>query len=54
VEAEAEELIKSIRAEAVDYQEGDLYNMDESGLFWRVSVSRGLSTQSMPGIKSKS
>lgn len=43
--------MKPIQAEAAEYQEEDLYNMDESGLFWRMLVSRGLSTQSMLGIK---
>lgn len=43
--------MKPIQAKAVEYQEEDLYNMDELGLFWRMSVSRGLSTQSMLGIK---
>jgi hypothetical protein len=28
-----------------------LYNMDETGLYWRWAVSRGLSTASLPGVK---
>src|SRR5947209_4986674 len=46
-----EEDIKALRAIAGEYPEGDIYNMDETGLFWKMMPSRGLSSQSLPGLK---
>ena len=36
---------------AGEYAEEDIYNMDETGLFWKMMPSRGLSLQSLPGLK---
>jgi len=33
------------------YQDDDIYNMDETGLFWRQAPSSGLSTTEGPGVK---
>jgi hypothetical protein len=38
----AEEEIRALQTVAREYQEEDIYNMDESGLFWRMMPSRGL------------
>jgi hypothetical protein len=43
--------MKALKTICGEYQEEDIYNMDETGLFWRRSPSRGLSTQSRRGIK---
>jgi hypothetical protein len=51
VPAEAAEEMKAIQTLCGEYPEDDVYNMDESGLFWRMAVSTGVSTQSMPGVK---
>jgi hypothetical protein len=34
-----------------EYQEEDIYNMDETGLFWKKSPSRGLSSRPQRGVK---
>lgn len=47
----AEVEMRAVRTLCGDYQEDDIYNMDETGLFWRQSPSRGLVTQSVPGRK---
>ena len=47
----AEEEMKALRTLGGEYKEEDIYNMDETALFWRMVPSRGLSTQSRPGIK---
>lgn len=36
---------------AGDYNEEDIYNMDETGLFWRMLPSKGLSSARQPGFK---
>lgn len=51
VPPEAEVEMRSIQTLCGDYEEEDIYNMDETGLFWRQSPSGGLSTQQRPGIK---
>ena len=43
--------MRSLRTLAGEYQEEDIYNMDETGLFWRMTPSRGLATTSRPGLK---
>jgi hypothetical protein len=43
--------MKVLQTIAGEFAEGDIYNMDETGLFWKVMPSRGLSSQSLPGIK---
>lgn len=47
--AEAE--MRAVRTLCGDYQEDDIYNMDETGLFWRQSPSIGLTSQIQPGRK---
>ena len=47
----AEELMRTIQDIARSYSSDDIYNMDETALYWRKSPSRGLSTVSMPGKK---
>lgn len=41
----SEEEMKAIQTIAGEYQEEDIYNMDETGLYWKMSISRGLLTQ---------
>ena len=43
--------MKALRTLAGEYKEEDIYNMDETGLYWRMMPSRGLATQFRPGIK---
>lgn len=47
----AEEEMKGLQTIAGEYQEEDIYNMDETGLFWKMMPSRGLLTRSLPGLK---
>lgn len=47
----AEEEMKALRTLAGEYNQEDVYNMDETGLFWRMTPSRGLATQFQPGLK---
>ena len=51
VPQQAEEEMAAIRTLSGQYDEGDIYNMDETGLFWRLSPSKGLSTQNRPGVR---
>ena len=51
VPEEAEEEMKAIRTIAGNYNEDDIYNMDETGLFWRMPPSQSLSSVSRPGVK---
>ncbi len=51
VPAQAEDQMVPIRTLAGEYAEQDVYNMDETGLFWRLSPSSGLASQSLPGRK---
>ena len=46
-----EEEMRSLQTIAGEYQEEDIYNMDETGLFWKMIPSRSLSSQSQPGLK---
>ena len=43
--------MQGLQTVAGEYEEEDIYNMDESGLFWRMMPSQGLSSQSQPGLK---
>jgi hypothetical protein len=43
--------MRAIQTLCGEYQEEDIYNMDETGLFWRQIPSAGLSTENRPGIK---
>jgi DDE superfamily endonuclease/Fission yeast centromere protein N-terminal domain/Tc5 transposase DNA-binding domain len=47
----AEDEMVSLRTLAGEYNEEDIYNMDETGLYWRNMPSRGLASQSRPGMK---
>jgi len=47
----AEEQMKALRTLAGEFAEQDVYNMDETGLFWRMTLSQGLVTASQLGIK---
>lgn len=51
VPKEAEEEMKAIHTIAGQYSEDDIYNMDETGLFWRMPPSQSLSSFNRPGIK---
>jgi hypothetical protein len=42
---EAEKEMKAIRTFAGQYNEDDIYNMDDTGLFWRMPPSRSLGTR---------
>jgi Fission yeast centromere protein N-terminal domain/Tc5 transposase DNA-binding domain len=46
-----EEEMRGLQTVAGSYKDEDVYNMDESGLFWKLMISRGLSSQSLPGLK---
>jgi hypothetical protein len=43
--------MKALRTIAGEFQEEDVYNMDETGLYWKMMPSRGLATQTLPGLK---
>lgn len=44
------ELLK-IQAITAEYDACDVYNMDETALYWKRSPDRGLATQRLPGVK---
>lgn len=48
---EAEEEMAGIRTISGEYNEEDIYNMDETGLFWRLTPSNGLSSSTQPGVR---
>jgi hypothetical protein len=43
--------MKTLHTIAGEYNEEDIYNMDESGLFWRMPPSQSLTYTNRPGIK---
>ena len=43
--------MENIQSILMDYERQDIYNMDETGLFWRRSPNCTLSTTAEPGIK---
>jgi hypothetical protein len=43
--------MKGLQTLAGEFQEEDIYNMDETGLYWRMTPSCGLATRSQPGLK---
>lgn len=49
VSQSATEEMKAIQTIAGEYNEEDIFNMDETGLFWRQAPTSGLGTQSRPG-----
>ena len=51
VPEEAEQQMVAIRQALAHYPTKDIYNCDESGLFWKLIPDKGLSTYSLPGRK---
>ncbi|KFZ16898.1 hypothetical protein V501_02019 [Pseudogymnoascus sp. VKM F-4519 (FW-2642)] len=47
----AEDEMKGLRTIAGEYNDEDIYNMDEAALYWKMTPSRGLATQLRPGLK---
>lgn len=47
----ATEDMKGLRTICGEFLEDDIYNMDETGLFWRQSPTSGLATENRPGVK---
>ena len=43
--------MKGLQTVAGEYQEEDVYNMDESALFWRMMLSQGLLSQPRASLK---
>ena len=43
--------MRSLQTIAGEYPQEDIYNMDETGLFWKMLFSRGLLSQPQPGMK---
>src|SRR4051812_10660570 len=43
--------MRAIRTLCGEYVEEDIFNMDETGLYWRQSPSSGLSPRARPGRK---
>ncbi|PQM43460.1 hypothetical protein VC83_09587 [Pseudogymnoascus destructans] len=46
-----EEEMKGLRTIASEFEEENIYNMDETRLYWKMMPSRGLASQSLPGLK---
>lgn len=51
VPASTEDEMRALQTVAGEFKEEDVYNMDETGLYWKMLPSRGLLSQSRPGIK---
>lgn len=51
VPEQAEQEMRAIRTLCGEYLEEEIFNMDETGLYWRQSPSSGLSTRARPGRK---
>jgi len=47
----AEIEMRAIQTLCGEYEEADIFNMDETGLFWKQAPSKGLSTTNRPGVK---
>jgi hypothetical protein len=43
--------MKGLQTVAGEYQEEDIYDMDESALFWKMMLSQGLLSQPRAGLK---
>jgi hypothetical protein len=43
--------MRVIRILCGEYAEEDIYNMDETGLWWKQGPSAGLATRARPGVK---
>ncbi|KAF1984698.1 DDE-domain-containing protein, partial [Aulographum hederae CBS 113979] len=51
VPIEAEEQMRAVQTLCGEYEEEDIFNMDETGLFWRATPSQGLTVKARPGRK---
>ena len=51
VDEDIEKQMENIQSILMDYERQDIYNMDETGLFWRRSPNYTLSTTAESGIK---
>jgi hypothetical protein len=51
VDVNAEEEMKGIQLIILQYKEEDCYNMDETGLYWKMTPSRGLMILVVPSVK---
>ena len=51
VDEDIEKQMQNIQSILMDYERQDIYNMDETGLFWRQSLNCTLSTTTESGIK---
>jgi hypothetical protein len=45
------EMRENLKAVIKQYQPGDVFNCDETGLYWKMEPTRGLSTGPIPGTK---
>jgi len=45
--------MKALQIICGEYQEEDIYNMEESGLFWKNRSSKGLASKPQLGVKKK-
>lgn len=43
--------MRALQTLAGEFQEEDIYNIDETGLYWQMTHSQGLATHSQPGLK---
>ncbi|KAI0997242.1 hypothetical protein K3495_g10944 [Podosphaera aphanis] len=50
-EAVVAQQLAQVQELATEYHPDDIYNCDESGLFWKMILERGLSTTSVTGSK---
>jgi DDE superfamily endonuclease/Fission yeast centromere protein N-terminal domain/Tc5 transposase DNA-binding domain len=51
VNLNAESEMNTVRALAAQFEPRNIYNMDETGLFWKMMPSTGLSSSNRPGLK---
>lgn len=43
--------MKAVQTLCGEYLEDDIYNIDETGLFWKLAPTSGLYTESIPSVK---
>jgi hypothetical protein len=46
-------MLKNLRQITSCYKAQDIYNMDETGLYWKATPERTLATQALPGSKAQ-
>jgi hypothetical protein len=46
-----EQELKNLRAITAEYRMRDIYNLDQTALFWKRTPERSLATISAPGLK---